>query len=315
MAEPSPQNKLPPWQRIKDFVRHRNQSFWGWVELAVWASVLVPLGLLLFSLFFSFLIFLIVWVILELVQGPMIDRETLVIWWATTVFRLGGGLLLLGGLWVAYIRSEASRHADAITGIKAEQEKRRKAFSDQLAAVKQTEEGEEPHIELRTEGLFGLERLMKEAPEEYHHQILIRLCVYLRENAKKAPEDPKAEHTVTALREDVHTCLQIIARRKVQDGEKRIGLNRLNFYDCQLGAAKFAKAHLSGTYFKGAALEGADFTGAWLLGADFTWADLRGADFTGADFTWAGEVDFKGAIAGSKFLECPSPYQIAASLR
>ncbi len=274
MAQSPPERKLPPLQWLQNWVQRKSQSWGGLSLLVVLAVVLVPLGL--WGLFFLF------WAIFE----GWVREETLITWWGTTLFRAAGGLLLLGGIYVAYKRSVAAEKQSqamwqtAATGIKSEQGTRYVESVKQLGAVKQTKDEEKPNIELRIGGLFGLEKLMKEAPGEYHHEILSLLCSYLRENAKKAPADEKAKQE--ALREDVHTCLQIVARRKVQYGEEQILLNQLDFSGCQLEAAKFAKAHLSGTYFKGVVLEGADFTDAWLEKADFTDAQLRGANFTKA---------------------------------
>ena len=304
----SVRKKHPLWSLWLKIWKKLAKSFIGW---GVLIFIVILLAAIIWASYNSW----------GLWHAFKVSPENQFTWWADRLPQLVGGLLLLGGIYVAYIRSEAMQQT-AATGIKSEQATRYVESVKQLGAVKQTGDKKgEPNIELRIGGLFGLEKLMKEAPGEYHHEILSLLCSYLRNHIQKAPEDPKAEHTVTALREDVHTCLQIVARREKQDGEEQIMLRQLDFSGCQLGAAKFAGASLVGTFFTGARLRGADFTDAQLQGADFTGARLQGADFKkallekailtnthleGADFTgaWLNEANFTDAwLEGADFTD------------
>ena len=257
------------------------------------------------ALFFIFaaIILWAIWNSWQLWQTFKFSPENQFTWWADRLPQLVGGLLLLGGIWVAYMRSEALQQT-AATGIKSEQATRYVESVKQLGAVRQsgavrqTKDEEKPNIELRIGGLFGLEKLMKEAPGEYHHEILSLLCSYLRENAEEAPADPNAKQET--LREDVRTCLQIIASREVQDDEERIRLNQLDFSGCQLIGAQFEDSYLDGIFFRVAILEGANFVSGWLEGANFTGADLEEAYFADADLM---EANFTNAnLAGANFI-------------
>ena len=164
---------------------------------------------------------------------------------------------------------------------------------------------------VRLGGIYALQRLAEEDPEQYHVQIMRLLCAFVRHPPKNEYEKAKT------LREDVHAIMEAIAIRsdvgiKLEEempnlygadlryARFRDGcLRRLNFSHANLSGADLSGADLSGSWFIKADLSGANLSGADLSNSWFTQADLSEADLSGTDLS---NAVLKGTnVSGTKF--------------
>jgi uncharacterized protein YjbI with pentapeptide repeats len=138
-----------------------------------------------------------------------------------------------------------------------------------------------PALDVRLGGIYSLERLAQESPED-HGPIIEILAAFVREHAP-APARPGAqagggdghargEHRARPAT-DVQAAVTILGRRTIaHDTEAPIGLPHT-----ALAGAMLTGARLEGALLSGANLEGADLFKANLKAADLEAANLRGA--------------------------------------
>jgi uncharacterized protein YjbI with pentapeptide repeats len=129
-----------------------------------------------------------------------------------------------------------------------------------------------PALDVRLGGIYSLERLARESPED-HPPIVEILAAFVREHAPWPP--PFAGHREARPRPptDVQACLTILGRRVLDyDNDAPIGLAHT-----ALGGATLTGAHLERALLTGSHLEGADLFKAHLSAADLEGASLRGA--------------------------------------
>ena len=142
-----------------------------------------------------------------------------------------------------------------------------------------------PALDVRLGGIYSLERLAQESPED-HGPIIEILAAFVREHAPW-PTRPGARsgdgngHARGAHgtddrprpATDVQAAVTILGRRTIaHDTEPPIGLPHT-----ALAGAMLTGAHLEGALLSGANLEGADLFKANLKAADLEGANLRGA--------------------------------------
>ena len=193
-------------------------------------------------------------------------------------------------------------------------------------------------LSVRLGGIYALDRLAREHPEEYHVEIMRLLCAFVR-----YPKPTDDETEPTKPRPDIRAVIQVIGtRNKVQIAFEQqaeyvpnlsgADLRNQNFHDLNLSGVQLVDAKLSGAFLaktilagaelfeadlSGAKLPGANFSGASLTGAnlssvtecyatDFSNAYLSGANLTDANLSGAifSSTDFIGAnLAGAKFYD------------
>ena len=152
---------------------------------------------------------------------------------------------------------------------------------------------------VRMAGIYALQGLAGEHPEQYRVQIMRQFCAFARHptEAKGAQKDPNSH-----VREDVQAVTDaIVAGREHHfrlefDSTYRPDLRAANLRRASLKYADLTSANLSS-----ADLTLADLTGAVLIFTDFTNSRLASADLSGADLT--GTV-----LSGTEFSfhgECP----------
>lgn len=125
-------------------------------------------------------------------------------------------------------------------------------------------------LDVRLGGMYSLERLAREAPEN-HGPIIEILAAFVRDHAPWPPHGPNGRRRPAT---DVQAAVTILGRRIVaQDTGAPISL---------------AHTALSGATVTGAHLERALLTGAHLEGADLFKANLKAADLEGANLMGAG---------------------------
>ena len=188
-------------------------------------------------------------------------------------------------------------------------------------------------LAVRLGGIYALQRLCQEHPEQYHVQIMQMFCAFARNPTPDADqpevgqrrearsdrraiswadsqialragrEDPYFVRNFvieSALREDVQAIMTAIGSRSATArGLERDAGYRLDLDGADLSGASLHGSDLSGIRFDGADLRIVFFLGANLSGAHLNQADLSGAMFMGADVSGA---ELKDAIlSGASF--------------
>ena len=131
-----------------------------------------------------------------------------------------------------------------------------------------------PVLSVRLGGIFALQRLAEEHPEQYHVQVMRLFCAFVRN-----PPRMVGEPTVRGqLRADVQVAITAI-------GESS--------YDCQLLEEKaeyrldLRNAHLENADMRWLNFAGVDLQNAYLTESDLTKTELSGANLMGADLSSA----------------------------
>ena len=191
-------------------------------------------------------------------------------------------------------------------------------------------------LSVRLGGIYALQRLSEDEPEQYHLQITHLFCAF----ASHPTEDRDymaalrgTEQKPHRLREDVQVAVTAVGTRSEDETklERKLSLvlegaylvraylSGANLTGASLSKANLAdaylfKANLNGTYLNstdltGAYLSGADLNGAHLFKANLTRAELTDAtltsvklsdaDLTGADLT---DSDLTGAVLTNAIL-------------
>ncbi len=171
----------------------------------------------------------------------------------------------------------------------------------------------------RLGGIYALERLAGERPEDYHVQIMDQLCAFVRHPTKTEAESEAGDAVDREPRcpPDIEAAAKTVGkyRRRLSDegrlkdieGDRRLDLVgvqltradlwgvhlvRANLEGAHLAGAHLVEAHLAGAHLveahlAGAHLEGAHLAGAHLAGAHLAGAHLEGAHLEGAHLAGA----------------------------
>ncbi len=153
-------------------------------------------------------------------------------------------------------------------------------------------------LSVRLGGIYALQRLAEERPNQYHIQIMQLLCAFVRH-----PTKHEEIELVGDLRQDIQAALHSISYcHKAQlplesEDNYRLGLENSDMSygvlaDIDLSNAHFLGANLSHALLLRASLSGADFSQANLHSADLTHSTLMGATMWSTDLT---ETDLRGA--------------------
>ncbi len=253
------------------------------------------------------------------------DRESF------TPFFTPIGALLVGlaafGQWrTARLRHEEQTNADR-------QRRITESFSkavEQLGSDK---------LEVRLGGIYSLERISKESPDDYW-TVMENLTAFVRERSRRneaertsqdleqrisrrayflwleagQPDGRANDFWTAAAREeefgesaaDIVAVLTVLKRRSEQSRERE-GANgwHLNLNKVVLKQSDLSGAHLERAGLSDAHLEGADFMGAHLEGASLERAHLEGANLRGADLKAAflSDAHFERADLAAAHLE------------
>jgi hypothetical protein len=189
---------------------------------------------------------------------------------------LGGIVLLAGffGTWqnirVAQDAASTSQRALAVSQEGQITDRFSKAI-EQLGAVDSTGRKK---LEVRLGGIYALEGIANES-KELHWPIMEVLCSYVRENARRKPQDANQQNRVSITPPypdaDIQAILTVLGRR---DRRYELGHQRLDLRDIDIGWANLFEADLSG----------ANLSRANLLAVNLNRADLSGANLSRATF-------------------------------
>ena len=166
-------------------------------------------------------------------------------------------------------------------------------------------------LSVRLGGIYALERLATENPEQYHVQIIKLFCAYVRHpvkgegsQSKIDGEEEEPRHDTPRLREDVEAVMEAVGvRSKVAVGLERSHGFRIRFSsadlrDARLMGADLSCAMLTDADLSGTRLDDANLSGAWLDGANLSGARLGGANLSGADL-WSTNLSGAFLVPGS----------------
>ena len=168
----------------------------------------------------------------------------------------------------------------------------------------------------RLGGIYALQQLAEDYPDQYHLRITRLLCGFVRLSAsgpmiESVPEaSDEQDSEPKTLRADVQDAMQAIVARSPAGialetkGGIKLYLNdaylsNLQLLDANLAYARLTKANLSGSVLTGADLSFARFRLANLSGARLRGANLSEADFWGTIL--CGTVLRNANISGADF--------------
>ena len=158
-------------------------------------------------------------------------------------------------------------------------------------------------LSVRLAGIYALQRLAAEHPEQYHLQVMRLFCAFVRLPTKdQSPEAGRTliqSGTLPGIRQDVESVLEAIGHRNpTQKALERKAEFRLDLRGADLSKSQILDADLSKTMFSHANLSGVQFANTDLKEVSFRYADLskswiHEAKFTGADLAY---VNLSGAM-------------------
>ena len=142
-------------------------------------------------------------------------------------------------------------------------------------------------LAVRLGGIYALQRLAQEYPEEYHVQIMRLFCAFARNPTEDEEYDAKLDAEAVRFprtREDVQEVLRAISKRNWSDVElESIEKFYLDLRGANLQEILISGGNLYGAYFWGANLSGAGIEHVDLSYVTFLKADLSRVTFSDVD--------------------------------
>lgn len=202
--------------------------------------------------------------------------------WSATIRNLGlvvAGVLALGfagwRTWVA--------HRQAGTARQSLLDERFQKAAEMLGS---------PLLSVRLGGVYGLEALMKEWPDQYYVRGMRLLCAFVRSPAhadpESRPERSRASRSgsdllrtfilASRLRQDVQAVMDVLRDRDA----KWIALECESKFIPDFTAADLGQGDLKAVNLSGVILRWANLSLVDARGANLSWAIVESADFTGA---------------------------------
>jgi len=200
-----------------------------------------------------------------------------------TVAQIVGGVFILVGLYIAWVRSKAMRDQAEVA--------REQQLTDLY--VKAVEQLGSENLQIRLGGIYALERIARESPKD-HWPIMEVLTAFVRENAPRRWEDlsgpqpgendmPQPPPSKPST--DIQAVMTVIGRRSrtYYNGEEQpLDLMETHLAGADLRYAKLQGAFLGETDLQRAVLWSSKLQGAILSGANLQEARLEGANLIGA---------------------------------
>ena len=148
-------------------------------------------------------------------------------------------------------------------------------------------------LAVRLDGIHILERLMKDEPEQYHIQIISRLCAFLRSSEQMLEGN-------VVLYEDIRAVAVAIRSRgkaglTIEDQSRFfLDLNGTDLRGVWFSRVMLPRADLCRAKLENANLYAADLSGARFYSANLNDASLYDANLTGAEFSLDGKYPATG---------------------
>ena len=145
-------------------------------------------------------------------------------------------------------------------------------------------------LSVRLGGIYALQRLAEECPEQYHIQIMRLFCAFVRlptkDHSLKSGQMEIEPGTLLGIRQDVEAVKEVIgSRAKSGIALERKARFRLDLRGANLPEAQFLDADLSNASFHHSNLSGANFANKDVSDAVLTYSNLSKAIFTNMNFT------------------------------
>ena len=169
-------------------------------------------------------------------------------------------------------------------------------------------------LSVRMAGIYALQRLAEEQPEQYHIQIMQLFCAFVR-NPAGSQDYPVEKYsygeTAVALRLDIQAVMDSIGRRsnaginiEQETDSFKLDLHSSDLRGARLEGHNLSESNLMNSDLSEAVMNQADLRGATLSGANLSKTvlencDLEGASLTQADFT---EAFVDGGNLSSSFM-------------
>jgi pentapeptide repeat protein len=254
----------------------------------------------------------------------------------TLIQALGGAALLIGLFftWRNLRMTEQNSRQTLDLSRKGQINDRFTKAIEQLGAVDQ---GGRKRLEVRLGGIYALEQIAKDSPDDHHWPIMEVLTAYVRENAlweeeeqpsreQRSPSETQpmqSNQVPPTLAPDIQAILTVLGRRtrlfgKGEDQHLNLACTALRGADLRgahlegawlesahleramLLGAHLERASLADAHLEGVVLESAHLERAWLAGAHLERAWLAGAHLEGA---WLESAHLEGAWLGDAHLE------------
>ncbi|MDE2902557.1 MAG: pentapeptide repeat-containing protein [Chloroflexota bacterium] len=142
---------------------------------------------------------------------------------------------------------------------------------------------------VRLGGIYTLDRLARDFPEEYHIPVMQTLCAFVRHPptdpsqtrpssvvAQPMVEGDEYDDTPLHLVEDIHAVLEVIRLRSQQ----RLDIESTNNFELNLSGADLRLSDLRGASLSGDDLSDSRLSGSLMMDADLSGAHLQRADLT-----------------------------------
>ncbi|GIF25801.1 uncharacterized protein YjbI with pentapeptide repeats [Actinoplanes tereljensis] len=160
-----------------------------------------------------------------------------------------------------------------------------------VAAVDQLGQEGTDRLSIRLGGIYALETLMKDSPEDENTVIEV-LCAFVRTHSPRPRTIPRQVPDSPA---DVRAAISVLGRRPnpyshayLDFRNALLGLHDADLQGADLSGTNLADANLTGAFVIGANLRFVSLTDANLTGAFLTDANLTDANLAGANLTDAG---------------------------
>ena len=165
-------------------------------------------------------------------------------------------------------------------------------------------------LSVRLGGIYALQRLAEENPEQYHVQIMRLLCAFARNPTPSREDEGRQDvqeeslSSIPSPRDDVQAVMGAIrARHEKHVSLERKGGFRLDLRGADLSHVKLSDADLRRDFMETnlsqAFLDGAKLSGAILFDTNLSRARLMEADLSGAAFI--GVILKDTDLSGAKF--------------
>ena len=169
-------------------------------------------------------------------------------------------------------------------------------------------------LSVRLGGIYALQRLAEEHPEQYHVQIMRLLCAFARNPTPSGEDEGRQDvqeesfRTLPSPREDVQAVMEAIRARH----EKHVSLERKGALRLDMRGADLSHVVLSGgdlrsadfmdTNLSHASLDSANLSHAILFNTNLSSARLKEANLSGAVLIGASLKDTD--LSGAKLSRC-----------
>ena len=226
---------------------------------------------------------------------------------------IGGGLAAVFAIWRGWVAERQSRTSQLQANI-AERNLVNERYQRGVEML-----GHDT-LAVRMGGIYALQRLAKEHPEQYHIQTMQLFCAFARDPVGNLDSPVSQTGGVierygnlrnAKLRGDVQAVMNALGRRSRQGVRLEMGTKDFSL-DLRSADLRFAwlegfnlsHARLSYADFSGAMLAGANLAWAWLDGANMSNSYLKGAKLPSADLTFSDLTSafLEGAdLSGARF--------------